>query len=242
MSSNQPSLGYIFIWSESPEHHLLCLLGDKAAQPAPGNNAYGGWEKVKRRRGRSLSEWIGVDGLTLSVPILIDNFAAGTSIEDQITELERMAGRSRPGAPDVEPPLVYFNAGGAVPHDYHRESSLDWVIEEIEWGDCERNTSGNRTRQAATLLVAEYVEDDDLASLTPAQRRRKQQSKTSTKKGKGAKSAKKPRYLIKNGDTLESVAARELGKASRWVEIKKLNPKYRDPTKPLPAGQILAMP
>lgn len=242
MSLKQPSLGYIYVWSESPEHALLCLLGDKAAQPTSGGNSYGGWEKVKRRRNRSLTEWAGNDGLALNIPIMIDNFAIGTTIEPQITELERMAGRLRPGAPDHEPPLVSFNASGAVPHDYHREPTLDWVIEDIEWGDCDRNSAGNRVRQAATIIMAEYVEDDDLASMTSAQRRRKSKAKNSKKKGKGQRSAKKPRYVVRNGDTLESIAAKELGRASRWHDIKALNPKFRDPTKPIPAGTILNMP
>jgi hypothetical protein len=238
-----PSLGYIFIWSDAPPYSLTCLLGDKTAGPKNGANSYGGWEQVKRKRQRSLTEWLGVDGLVMEIPILIDDFANGKSIENEITQLERMAGRTRPGAPDTEPPLIHFQSEGLVPHDFHRDPTIEWVIEDIEWGDTNRDQYGNRTRQAATLLVVEYVEDDDLAGLTSAQRKAIKKAKEHAKKGKGAKSAKEKRYVVKGPKiTMEWIAAHKLGKQSRWHEIKKLNPKLHDPTKEIPAGTVVLLP
>jgi hypothetical protein len=55
---------------------------------------------------------------------------------------------------------------------------------------------------------------------------------------KGISKAKKGAtrvYTHKTGDTLISIARHELGDASRWPEIKKLNPKLRDPRKKLKA-------
>jgi hypothetical protein len=179
----------------------------------------------------------------MDVPILIDNFAAGHSIEPQITQLERMAGRMRPGQPDHEPPLVNFESMGVVPHDNHREPQTEWVISNLEWGDADRNIDGNRIRQAVTVTFLEYIEDDDLAGLTSAQRRKLKNTKKSVKKGKGAKGAKEKRYVVKgSAETMETIAARELGKSSRWHEIKQLNPKYRDPNKVIPAGSIINLP
>lgn len=243
MSRYQPSLGYVYVWSNAPEHHVLMLLGDTTPGPKKGSASYGGWENVKRARKRSLKEWAGIDGLVLEIPFMIDQFAQSGNIEPLITELEKMAGRTRPGAPETEPPLVQFNSGGVIPHDYHRDASIEWVIEDIEWGDADRpEGSPNRCRQAGVLIVGEYIEDDDLVSLTSAQRRKLAKAKSQSKKGKAQKKANQKRYVCKNGDTLESIAAKELGSSSRWHEIKARNPAYRDPTKPIPAGTILNMP
>jgi len=241
--SGPPSLGWVYFWSDSPAYSLTCLLGETSPTPTRGAQAYGGWQYIKRKRRRSLMEWLGVDGLSMDISILIDKFAEGKSVEAQITQLERMAGRSRPGVPDKEPPLIHFDSMGVVPHDYHREPQTEWGIIEIQWGDADRNTDGNRIRQAAILTVGEYVEDDNLAGLTSAQRKKIAQSKRSAKKGKGAKGAKEKRYVVKNAkETMETIAARELGKSSRWHEIAKLNPSLRDPTREIHPGTIVTLP
>jgi hypothetical protein len=238
-----PSLGWIYIWSDSPSYSLTCLLGETSPTATKGVQSYGGWQTVKRKRRRSLTEWPGVEPLTQDVSIMIDKFAQGTSIEALITQLERMAGRTRPGAPDHEPPLVHFESMGVVPHDYHREPQTEWVIQNIEFGDADRNIDGNRIRQAVTITFTEYIEDDDIAGLTSAQRRRLAKAKKSVKKGKGAKGAKEKRYVVKGSEeTMETIAARELGKSSRWHEIKKLNPTLRDPKKIIPAGTTVNLP
>jgi hypothetical protein len=238
-----PSLGWIYIWSDSPAYSLTTLLGETSPTPTKGVQSYGGWQTIKRKRRRSLVEWLGVEPLTQDISIIMDGFANNTSVEGMITQLERMAGRSRPGAPDAEPPLIHFESLGVVPHDYHREPQTEWVIENLEWGDAERRGDGNRIRQAVTLTVAEYVEDDDLAGLTSAQRKKIAQAKRNAKKGKGAKGAKEKRYVVKgSSETMETIAARELGKSSRWHEVKKLNPKLRDPNRVIPAGTIINLP
>ncbi len=241
--SGPPSLGWIYFWSDSPAYSLTCLLGETSPTPTKGVQAYGGWVNVKRRRRRSLLEWLGVDSLAQDISIIIDGFATNTSVEGPIKQLELMAGRFRPGSADKEPPLIHFDSMGVVPHDYHREPQTEWAILELQWGDAERDTAGNRIRQAVTVTVSEYIEDDNLAGLTSAQRKAIAKAKRSQKKGKGAKVAKQKRYVVKgSSETMETIAARELGKSSRWHEIKKLNPSLRDPTKVIPAGTIVTLP
>jgi hypothetical protein len=236
-------LGWIYVWSDSPEYGFLALLGETASSPTQGVQAFGGWQTIKRKRRRSLVEWLGNEPMSQDVSIMIDKFISNESVEGLITQLERMAGRLKPGAPDHEPPLVHFESRGAVPHDYLREPSTEWVISDIKWGDSDRNAKGDRVRQACTITFTEYNEDDNLAGLTSAQRKKIAKSKRTAKSGKGAKKAKQKRYVVKgNNETMETIAARELGSASRWHEIKNLNPKFRDPKKIIPAGTILAMP
>lgn len=238
-----PSLGWIYIWSDSPAYSLTCLLGEKSPAPKKGVQSYGGWETIKRKRRRSLVEWLGVEPLSQEVLINIDRFAEDESVEGMITQLERMAGRNPPGQSATEPPLVHFESLGAVPHDYHREPNTEWVIGDLEWGDANRNEDGDRVRQAVTVTFTEYIEDDDLIGLTSAQKRALAKSKLSVKKGKGAKGAKEKRYVVKaSNETMETIAARELGKSSRWHEIKLLNPSLHDPTKVIPAGTIVNLP
>ena len=238
-----PSLGYVYIWSDSPEHNALALLGDKTPSHHSGVQSYGGWERIKRKRRRSIVEWLGNEPLVMDVPIIIDAFAKMESVEGIISQIEAMAGREAPGATDKEPPLVHFESMGVVPHDYHREENTDWVIEDIEWGDADRDKYGNRVRQAMTIVFAEYIEDDDLAGLTSAQKKKLAMAKRSEKKGKGAKKARQPRYVVKGSNvTMESIAKTELGKSSRWHEIKKLNPKLHDPTKVIQPGTIVLLP
>ncbi|MBN2490344.1 MAG: LysM peptidoglycan-binding domain-containing protein [Planctomycetes bacterium] len=60
--------------------------------------------------------------------------------------------------------------------------------------------------------------------------------------GKVEPAAPAPRtYVVKKGDMLSSIARRELGRASRWEEIKKLNPKV-DETKLQPGDRLLLPP
>jgi len=242
LSKNQPSLGAVYFWSDSPAFHFQCLLGPVSPNPAKGKQMYGGWKEVKRKRRRSLKEWDGVDGLAIEIPIIIDGFAQEKSVENEVATLEHLAGRKQSGQQSEEPPLMYFNSGGVVPHDYHKNPGIDWVIGDIIWGDADRREDGIRTRQAATVIVEEHVEDDVLGALTSAQRRKLAQSKRAKKKGKGAKQGKESRYVVKEGETLEKIAASQLGNSARWHELKKLNPSIRDPNKPLRAGTIVIMP
>jgi nucleoid-associated protein YgaU len=188
----------------------------------------------------------------MTLSILIDNHIAGTSIEDQIRDLEAMA-LPRTGG---EPPTVKLLArGGHIPYQ-----SLRWVIDGLEWGDAIMNASGNRTRQAATLALLEFVADDLIdarSRRSPAQRRRARAAKASGKnRKKNARQKRKPAARNRrssasghgrsagtvtfDGDDLMSVAARELGDARRWREIADLNG-IRDP-RAVTVGQVLRLP
>lgn len=230
------NLGYVTFFSADPAYSVTMLLGDGSPTVTGG---YAGWTTVARERKRALTEWHGNEPLELEIPILFDNWALGTSLEAEIKTLERLAGLD--DSMD-EPPIIQFDSAGVVPYDAHDAKSKYWVISNLVMGDADRNAVGNRVRQAATVTVLEYIEDDTLASQTSAERKRRAKRAAEKKRAAARKGAGQRQYRINNGDTLRSVAARKLGKASRWKEIKKLNPKFRDPKKPLPAGQILKMP
>jgi hypothetical protein len=229
-----PPLGKVRFVALDPFHTFIALIGDG---PLPPTGGYGGWNSVARRRRRGLTVFDGNDPMKIEVPVLFDSFRSGESVEDDITELERMGGWGLPKGRN-EPPLVNFDSSGVIPHDHHDNSTLDWVVEDITFGDkVERNSVGNRVRQDAIVHLMEFIEDDNLKDNSSAARRRAK--KVGAKRRKKRKSKVKL-IAVKNGETVAHVAARELGSSSRTREILDLNG-IRDPKSVVP-GQWLRMP
>lgn len=237
-----PSLGYIDFSAIIGKGTITmtCLLGDGSPTPSWDPN----WQDVAREKRRSITEWHGNTSLTISIPIIIDYFATqeGLKGERDCRSLEKMAGQDSNAG---EPPLISFDSAGVVPHDAHDASHLDWIIKSIEWGDADRDTFGNRVRQAATVVVQEFIDDALLGQ--SAATKRKLAQKRSDARNKRQKAAAVKRYVVKANDTLERIAAKPqrdggLGSSKRWRDIRDLNPRFRDPKKPLPAGTILKMP
>jgi nucleoid-associated protein YgaU len=121
------------------------------------------------------------------------------------------------------------------------------------------NRFGNRTRQAATLSLLEYVADDLIEARkrqSAAQKRRAKKSRASGKsKKKNAREKRKPAARNRratpsrraagdavtfDGEDLMAIAARELGDVRRWREIADLNG-IRDP-RAVTIGQVLRLP
>lgn len=82
-----------------------------------------------------------------------------------------------------------------------------WWIEDIKWEDEYRLHDWTLTFNVFALTLLEALNDETL-----------QEEETAA----GATSTRR-RYYVKSGDTLHSIAARELHNADRWKEIAKLN-------------------
>lgn len=52
----------------------------------------------------------------------------------------------------------------------------------------------------------------------------------------------RPAVIVEKGDTLSAIAERELGRASGWKLIAKLNPRLRDNPHLIHPGDIIALP
>lgn len=233
---------------DDPPTDLVVLLGEERPDVSSG---YGGWDEVERPRRSTVTSWKGQPARRMSLSVLFDNWYEGTEVETDIRRLERMA-LPRPGG---QPPTIHVEAvGGIIPPFYE---ALPWVLDAISWGDGLTNQYGNRVRQAATVTLLEYV-DDDLLEKSPAKRHR---ARAARKSGKGRKKGAKqkraasktgrkhtgghasPRVvtpIVYDGEDLLSVAARELGDARRWVEIAELNG-IRDP-RAVTRGQVIRLP
>lgn len=252
-----PPVGYARVYSVDPPMTITARLSDERPNVEQG---FGGWDEVARPRRSPLTTWKGAPALHLTLPLLFDRFRTDESIERELSLLARMG---QPTAADGEPPRLHVVArGGAIPFQGRR-----WVLNDLAYGDAEMNARGNRTRQQVTLSLVEYIEDVHLVERSAAARRRTKATTAKTKRGAGTKRitvrrSAKPHSVTGTrsvtafstsvdalssgaddygaGEDLLSIAARELGDASRWPEIAKLNG-LRDPRSIRP-GQVLRLP
>lgn len=172
--------------------------------------SYGlGWTETARPKREGFMNWEGRSLLRQKIPVLLDGFSTGQSVQPLYDFLEGLAHST--GGP---PPVLQLR--GPIHH-----SEFKWVIESLEWDeDAQRHESGALARQGATLTFAEY-EAPDIA------RRLRKGPRT---------------YKVKRGDTLQKIAAKQLGSSKRWQEIYKRNRrKIKDPRK-LKVGLELTLP
>jgi LysM repeat protein len=199
----------INLLSEKPRISVTCLLGK---DPPEISGGYGGWEEIARPRRTSLTQWNGHPPFRLRLPLVIDSFADGDSIEEKCERLHSM-GRS----PESLTPPPIIDIEGAVMF-----SGIGWVIDDISWGACERHhTRGYRTRQEVVVQLLQHIPKDKVV------RHQTNQPKYRI-------------YTIKKGDTLQKIAAKLLKDKSRWKEIAKIN-NIRDP-KHLKVGRKIKVP
>lgn len=198
----------------------------------------GGWEKVSRPRRTSLTEWKGRDGLGYQIEFLVDYLSEedGTTGERVCQALERLSGVSELGGP---PPLVSMDAKPANLLQYNstKYPGKQWFIETGPTWEADSvvaDAYGNRLQAVGSMVISEFIRDERLEGLSAVQRNKGKNPKQ-PKKG-----AKNKRYTVRSGDTLHSIAAKQLGSSSRWKEIAKLNG-IRD-SKGLKVGKVIKLP
>lgn len=200
--------------SKAPNLAINALLDGEGAIVTGG---YAEWEVISRPRRLGVTHWVGRSPFTMDLAIIFDGHKAFESVETRCTNLEHLA------LPDDKtgiPPTVSIikrGPSGDVPHPTVPHSDIkEWVVTGIDWGDNIRDINGHRTRQHAVVKLLRYVAVDKI-QVTAAQNAR-------AKAGTGVRIVN-----VRKGDTLASIAARELGNSKRWNEIAKLNPPLRDP-------------
>jgi len=242
MTVAAPGAGWVRVSSTDPPVSLTVRLGDARPDVTAG---YGGWTEVARPRRRPLTVWTGSPGLRMTLPILLDGFQAGRSVERDIANLERL---SLPTAADGSPPRLRLAArGGAVPH-----TDRVWVVDTLTFADgAVMNKAGDRTRQPATLSLLEWIADVRVNEKSTTTQTRRQAARAKSKAGAARKrivaghgktkpGTRAASSTFGGGEDLLTIAARELGDADRWVEIAALNG-LRDPRAIVP-GQALRLP
>lgn len=188
---------FISFTAKSPRISVTAHPGESAPTVTAG---YGNLETVTRPQRRGLTRWTGSDPMQLSIPILLDGFRTGRSVENQIADLERLAGVTG----DANPKVTIDSTGNLVPHqDEHK-----WFVTGLDFGDAILNPNGQRIRQALTVSVTAVVDE------TTAEWALKN-------KAGAVKHARS--YRVKSGDTLRSISRKVLGDSGRWIEIRRLN-------------------
>jgi len=223
----QTPIGKIFFAARGL--YVMCDLGDGSPIQTQG---FGGWEEVERPGQKSITRWRGRQPWKITIPIMLDRFDEGddgVSVESEVRTLERLAG----GGTSTTPPVLSFDSGGLVPHDYHDNPRTRWVIDGIEFGEVIRNAYGNRVRCEMVVTVLEYVEGPDYVESSAAKR--------SQGKHPNSSSSHSKLYVVKKGDTLISIA-RKKHVAGGWRAIQKLNPKKAKNPRKLVVGTTLRLP
>lgn len=223
--------GYVLLRTQAPPMSVLSRLGP---EPPKVTQGFGGWEEIERPKRKSITRFAGRPPIVISLNLLLDGYAAGVSMEAECKKLEKMATPLRPG---VEPPLVEVE--GAVPH-----KDLDFVINGIQWGDMIRSLLGQRMRAEVTLELLEYVADDRIQFKKAAALARDddalERAKRAFRSANQTPASNRRTFSVRDGDTLEVIAARELGDYRLWSQIAELND-IRDP-RTIKSGQTIILP
>lgn len=194
---------------------------------------YGGWSRIARPRRKALTEWVGRDSVSITIPFILSDLAKnrGAYIENKCQILDELAGVE---AGDPEPPLLELHSypPGIIPHSYERASHVRWFIESLTWDqDAVRyNQNGNRIHVTGQLVLTQYVADTRL--------------RISKRKKHDNSRGRRKTYRVKKGDTLYKIAARKdvYGDRHKWKKIAKAN-KIRDPKLgPKWVGKVLKIP
>ena|SRR5215218_10325800 len=203
-----------------PNAALTLPLGKKKPLFSDG---IGQWTTVPRPRRRALTEFDGELPLKYTFDVCLSAFPDG-DVEPLIGRILGWAARMdqpyQPTLLSVKGPIVY-------PQLTYFLSKCDQIDESMEFND-----AGRICRQFLDLELTEYVAPD-LVIQTPPPAQAAQE--------RAAQSAPSERtYTVARGDTLSSIAARVMGKASLWLELSEANG-IRDPRR-LQIGQVLRIP
>jgi nucleoid-associated protein YgaU len=168
-------------------------------------------------------EWTGTDPLKASLELFLDGWAAARNINAELGVLRALA----PMRPSTQPPVFYVLGCAQIP------STVPWTANGLDLSDWVlRGSDGQPTRATATLTLIEYRIGDVVTRSSPAKR-------SKDRNGSGSK-GKARTYTVRAGDTLGGIAAKTLGSAARWTELKTLN-SLRDPNH-LKVGTVLKLP
>jgi len=210
MPADKPPERFFYTFRSSEGVQVKMLRGDGAPKMTGGG---GGWSTVARPRRTALTQWTGRDPYRMDVPILFDGWHDRRSVEKDIARLNRM----QMGHDYDPPPTVHIE--GAVPI-----KGAKWVIESIDWGDDVIWSGGGAARRAATSGRYWRLRQDAIVHLMQFQ-------ETTTIHITTVKFIPNYYEVMKQGETLKSIAKAMYGNGNKWKDIQKANPKIRDPNK-----------
>jgi hypothetical protein len=191
---------YYYTFRSSNGHTVKMLRGDGIPKATDG---LGGWSVVARPRRTAFTQWDGRNPFAMDVPVMFDHLDK-SSVESDVALLFQMA----MGAAFDPPPTIHIDGGLPI-------KGATWVINGIDWGDdCLYDISAKgkpfRYRQDAVVHLLQYNPQDLVKILT-------------------TKALPNIYTVHSKGETMRTIAKAMYGDARRWTDIKKANPKQRDP-------------
>ncbi len=177
---------------------------------------FGGYAQTARTARRGITNYEGVDAVSMSGTILLDGWADGAPVSQQVRNLRAMASPSGPR--ELTPPAPVFVTGTVeMPKRW-------WCIATFTPGRengsqvALRASDGVALRRSYDIVLVQPPSDAVLLT-----------------NGK--------RYVSRAGDTPLRVASTQLGKAERWKELRDTRGKaFKDPKKKLKVGTIVRLP
>lgn len=216
--------GFLHIVAPSVDVDVEILMGAGPATPVGG---LGGWQQKERPDAKAMTEWTGQETVMQSIPLLLNGFMEGNSIQGQANDIIALG---RKTTDDEVPPV--FRMFGPIHFGW-----LPWVLESVDWGEAEdqviRDENTRLMRQEVTLHVAEYEGPDSI-------RTKRIRHPFGTSAGGGTNFPTNI-YIVHKGDTLAKIAAKVYGDRSRWKEIGAKNG-INDPNQELKVGRELKLP
>lgn len=210
------------ITCRNPPLKLEMHMGDGPATPTAG---VAGWEEVQRIERPAMTSFNGLPAFQQDVPIMLDGFAEGESVEPKLRKLLSLK-------------HAVFVAEGPI-----FESGSRFVFgDEPEYGEMIRRTDGTLVRVRLTLKLMKFVRPD-LAGHEPRKHHKgkSERERTGAPVKTGETPAPRLSFTTGAGDTLAKIAIKVFGEQARWKEIGKLNG-ISDPYRKLPAGKVLKLP
>jgi hypothetical protein len=218
MAATRVRPGWVRITCDDPAANLVLRLG---TEPPKVTGGLGGWEVTARPRQVAMTTWAGTEPFQVSLSLMLDGYAADSSVERSLRRLVTVA-----RGDDESPPGVVRVTGIPLPVE------AGWVLEAVEFADpilrgtATRNgASGERLRQPLTLTLREYVPPSYLQ----------------LRKGALAGAKTKTRVVTaRKGETVAHLARRQ---HCKWTELRALNPKLiRKANQALKAGTKVRAP
>jgi hypothetical protein len=202
--------------------------------PATITGGLGGWQTIDRQDDIAATDWVGQGPLTQDVPLLLDGYPDGESVERAMNTVFKL-GRDARGNENVPP---VFTIDGPI---WYPDSH--WVLPDggidLDTASTIRRDDGELLRQAFTLHLLEYVKPDQV-KLRGKKKTPKHQRGEPGKTG-GTAFPGKSYTVPKGGQSLHEIAAILYGDASEWKDIGKKND-IADPNRKQPAGTVLQLP
>lgn len=192
-----------FYERENPLNRLTAWLGDSPPTPSGGG---GGYTIIPLPFRSPVSVWQGRGSLLVQdIPIMLWNDTperttspsggvaltsrAATQNLTTAAQARRLINMWRPAKETDAPPIIRVKA----PNDLIPYTTLPFWISDFTWGAAIGTHDGRREMQQLVIQLTEYREDEELQTDKAKKPRRHRRHRT---------------YVVRNGDTLMSIAAK----------------------------------